>query len=195
MAELKFDMSCKPFPKWKLYWAVNVPYMVLLVATAIYVWQFNVTASVVYMSFYVLSVILHGYVCAFSGCPYKGGVCPGAFAYFPVGIVAGFFGKLKVRQHNALVGAFFAMCIGLLLGIMTLPLYWLSKSGIYLAIGYPVIVLAYLIVFLLTVCPRCAMRFNCPAARLSNLLSRRFTVKGILDIPGRTTSGQHIKRK
>ena len=88
MSDLRFDKKCVPFPGKRIYWIINIPYLLLLIVTAVYLWQFSILISSIYISLYMVSIILHGYVCAFSGCPYKGRMCPGAFAYFPVGKMA-----------------------------------------------------------------------------------------------------------
>jgi hypothetical protein len=121
-------------------------------------------------------------------------MCPGAFAYFPVGKVAQLFDKLNVKRSNALIGAFFGICVIFLLGIMTLPLYWLNYLGISVSIGYVVLVLIYSIVFLLTICPKCAMRFNCPAAKLSNIVHKKIFEKDILDHRQEVIDAIHSER-
>ncbi len=39
MTDQKFDKSCIPYPRKKLYWVISLPYLVLLVLTAIYLWN------------------------------------------------------------------------------------------------------------------------------------------------------------
>lgn len=180
MKELKLDTGCVPYPRQRSYWAVNLPFLVLLTATATYLWRCSELVAVLYVSSYVLLVLLHGYVCAFSGCPYKGSWCPGAFATFPVGKIAQMIDRSGIRRSNTLIAVFFGMCLILILGIALLPLYWLSFLGIGVAIGYFLLILIYLVMFLVKICPHCAMRFNCPAARLSNSLHEIAGEKGIL---------------
>lgn len=88
MNEPKIDKTCIPFPRKKLYWLISLPYLALLFSTFIYLFSRNLLVSFIFIAFYFLSIILHGYVCSFSECPYKGTMCPGAFAWFPVGKVA-----------------------------------------------------------------------------------------------------------
>lgn len=172
MIDLKYDNECIPYPRKAIYWIINIPYLLLLILVSIYLWQFGVLLAVAYISLYIVSVILHGYVCAFGGCPYKGKMCPGAFAYFPVGKTAMLYDKLKVRKSDILVAVFFLLILILLLGIVILPLPWIADLGLSFAIGYVVFILAYFILFLLTICPKCAMKLNCPAAKLSKFLLR-----------------------
>ncbi len=170
MNDLQFDHECVPYPRKGLYWLINIPYLVLLIITAIYLWQFGILVSLIYSSFYILSVILHGYVCAFSGCPYKGTFCPGSFAYFPVGKMALLFDKMNIKKSDLLFNLFFGIIMLLLLGIIIFPLYWINRLGVGYTIGYLLIILIYFTAFILTICPKCAMRFNCPMAKLSNLI-------------------------
>lgn len=181
MKDMKFDKSCVPYPRKGMYWIINIPYLLLLVLTAIYLWQFGIMISSIYISLYIVSVILHGYVCAFSGCPYKGKMCPGAFAYFPVGKISLLYDKLSIKKSDIVVGLFFVIIMIFLFGIIVLPLYWIDRLGIGYAIGYTAIIVVYFSIFLLTICPKCAMRFNCPAAKLSNVLNTKILGIDILE--------------
>lgn len=181
LSELKIDRYCIPYPRKGWYWIINVPYLLLLISTAIYLWQFGILISAAYTSLYIVSVILHGYVCAVGGCPYKGKICPGAFAYFPVGKMAMLYDKLKVKKSDTMMAVIFVVLLTLLLGIVILPLPWISKLGTGVAVGYVVFILLYFIVFILAICPKCAMRFNCPAANLSDFLYKLAVKRNILE--------------
>lgn len=166
MKELERDSSCVPYPRKRSYWAVTLPFLVLLTTTAAYLWRCSELLAVLYVSCYVLLVLLHGYVCAFSGCPYRGSWCPGAFATFPVGKIAQTIDRLGIRRSHNLIAVCFGMCLLFLLGILLLPLYWFSQLTVSVAIIYFLLVALYSKEFLLRVCPHCAMRSNCPAAKL-----------------------------
>lgn len=180
MAELKIDKSCIPYPRKGLYWMINIPYLVLLILTTIYLWNYNILVSSIYISFYVISTILHGYICSFSDCPYTGTICPGAFAWFPVGKIARLFQKLKFVKSALLINLFFLLIMFSLLGMITLPLYWISKLGIIYSIGYFLFLIGYFISFILTICPKCAQRLYCPTAKLSNWIYKKISGKDIL---------------
>lgn len=173
MTDLQFDDKCIPYPRKGLYWLISIPYLGLLIITAIYLWQFGILISAIYISFYILSVILHGYICTFSGCPYKGEFCPGALAYFPVGKIALLFDKMKVKKSELLFNMFFGFVMLLSLGIIIFPLYWINSLGAGYSIGYILIILVYFIAFILAICPKCAMRFNCPLGKLSNSIFKK----------------------
>ena len=179
VTDQKFDKSCIPYPGKKLYWIISLPYLLLLVLTAIYLWKFSILVSSIYISFYIVSIIFHGYICSFSECPYKGTMCPGAFAWFPVGKISLFFHKLKVKKSDLLINLFFLVIMITLLGIITLPLYWISKLGIDYCIGYVGFIIGHFITFILIICPKCANRLYCPTAKLSNFLYKKIFNKEI----------------
>jgi hypothetical protein len=127
MADFKFDKTCIPYPRKGLYWIINLFYLGLLIMTSIYLWKYSILISSVYISFYVISVILHGYMCAFGPCPYTGTFCSGIFALFPVGKVALIFKRLKIKHFVRLIKIFFYIILGVLILTLILPLYLISK--------------------------------------------------------------------
>jgi hypothetical protein len=98
MPDLKFDKTCIPYPRKGLYWIINLFYLGLLILTSTYLWKYSIMISSIYISLYLISVILHGYLCTFSSCPYLGTFCPGIFAMFPVGRIATIFKRLKIKH-------------------------------------------------------------------------------------------------
>ena len=180
MTDLKIDKSCVPYPRKGLYWIINLPYLGLLILTTVYLWSFDVLIASIYISFYLLSTILHGYVCAFSDCPYTGTFCQGAFAWFPVEKIAQLVQRLKVKKSHPLINAFFLVIMLSLIGILVLPVYWISKLGIIYSIGYLTVIFSYFFSFILAICPKCANRLNCPTAKLSNLLHKKIYNEDIL---------------
>jgi hypothetical protein len=180
MTDLKFDKTCIPYPRKELYWIINLFYLGMLIITSVYLWKYSIAISLIYISFYVISVILHGYMCAFSPCPYSGTFCPGIFALFPVGKIALIFRRFKIKRSVRLIKIFFYTILGALILTLILPLYWISKLGIIYSFGYFILVIGYFITFILTICPKCAGRLYCPSAKLSNLISKRILKKDIM---------------
>ncbi|MFC1898192.1 hypothetical protein ACFLYJ_01335 [Candidatus Cloacimonadota bacterium] len=172
MTNSKIDYKCLPYKRKGFYWLITLPYLTVFTITAFYLGKFNIVLSSIYILFYFLSVILHGYVCSFNDCPYKGSICPGAFGWFPVGKVAYIVEKLKFKKSEQLINMFFLIIMLCLLGILTLPLYWFSKSGIGFSIGYFGFILIHFTAFVLIICPKCANRDQCPTAKLSNSLHK-----------------------
>jgi hypothetical protein len=173
MPDLKFDTTCIPYPRKALYWIINLFYLGLLILTSIYLWKYSIMISSIYISLYLISVILHGYLCTFSSCPYLGTFCPGIFFMFPVGKIAMIFKRLKIKHSVKLIKLFFYIILGALILTLTLPLYWISKLGIIYSLGYFMLVIGYFITFIVTICPKCAGRLYCPSAKLSNLISKK----------------------
>ena len=180
MNDKKLDKSCIPYPRKGVYWIISLPYLALLILTATYLWNFNIIISSIYISFYFVSIILHGYICSFSECPYKGTMCPGAFAWFPVGKISHFIEKLKIKKSLLLINVFFLIVMITLLGIIILPLFWISKLGMIYSIGYVALIIIHFFIFILTICPKCAGRLYCPTAKLSNILNKKILNKNIL---------------
>jgi hypothetical protein len=181
MSELKFDQKCIPYPRKGLYWMINLPFIVLFILTAIYLWKINIVISSIYISFYIISVFSHAYICSFSECPYVGTMCPGAFGWFPVGKIAMFCRKLKMKKSDSLINFLFLLILISLVGMIALPpIYWLNKLSFLFRFGYFVLVLIYFIAFILMICPKCAGRLNCPTAKLSNIIYKGVFKKDIL---------------
>lgn len=174
------DFNCIPYPRKGLYWIINIPYITLFILTAIYLWNYSVLVSSVFISFYLVSVLLHGYICAFSDCPYTGTMCPGGFGWSPVGKIAYLYQKLKVHQSVFLTNLFFLIIMISLLGVLIFPLYWISNLGIIYCVGYVLFIMGYFFSFLITICPKCAGRLKCPTAKLSNLIYKKILHKDIL---------------
>jgi len=55
-----------------------------------------------------------------------------------------------------------------LLAIILLPVYFIYKLGVNLLVFYAIIVIAYSILFLILICPVCAIRDTCPAGKVSS---------------------------
>ncbi len=179
MNDLKIDRTCVPYPKKRIYWLVTLPYLIVLIGVIAYLWSYNVSVAITYFSLYLISTVLHGYVCSFSECPYKGTFCPGAFGWFPVGKIAG---KLKKpeKRNDKVIGIVFMSIMLCILGIFVLPLYWISKQGLIFSIAYGIFIIVHFFFFVIFVCPKCAGRGNCPTAKLSDSLNKRLFNKGIL---------------
>ena len=177
--QARTDKTCIPYPRKGIYWLVTLPFVMVLIGVAIFLGTFNISLAITYFSFYIVSTFLHGYVCSFSECPYKGTFCPGAFGWFPVGKIAG---KLKPKKKNdQLIGILFMFIMLCILGILVLPLYWLSNLGLAASIGYGLFIVIHFFSFVIFICPKCAGRGYCPTAKLSNTLNKKLFNKSILN--------------
>jgi len=167
------DKSCIPYPRKRWYWLISLPYVFVLTITTIYLWKHSVSASCSYLGLYFISIILHGYNCSFSKCPYKNTYCPGAFGWFSVGKVAGIFFKIKIKKSSGLINLFFFLILISILGITILPTFWIINIGIFWVIGYVLFILIHFFTFVVVICPKCAGRSFCPTARLSKKLNKK----------------------
>lgn len=178
MEPIKIDHNCIPYPRKGIYWLITLPYLLMLIGVTIYLWTYSIPVSIAYLFLYIMSTLIHGYICSFSECPYKGTLCPGAFGWFPVGKIAG---KIKPQKRNdKLIGVLFLVIMLCILGILIIPLFWLYKLGILLSIGYFLFILLHFFSFVLFVCPKCAGRGYCPTAKLSNRLNKMLFNKEVL---------------
>ncbi len=181
MEDIKIDKTCVPYPGKGIYWLVAAPYLIVLIGVTAYLWSYNVRIAITYFSLYLTSTLLHGYVCSFSECPYKGTFCPGAFGWFPVGKIAGKLNKSKTK-NDKVVGILFMFIMLCIVGIFILPLYWISKPGLLFSIAYGIFIIIHFFTFVIFVCPKCAGRRYCPTAKLSNTLNKKLFNKEILEI-------------
>jgi hypothetical protein len=53
-----------------------------------------------------------------------------------------------------------------------LPVYWIARLGIGLALAYIALHAVYALIFGLTVCPVCAIRDTCPGGKVHKLVRR-----------------------
>jgi hypothetical protein len=167
------DMSCVPYGRKGLYYALTVPFWLLLVAVLGYLWTYNFALSLVFASFFVGMSYFQAYCCVYQECPYVGGFCPAVIGIMPASLMArAMYGKgiVKSRRRfeiNATLG------VACWLGLIVFPLFWLAKLGAAPAIGYVLSHVVYTVVFGATVCPGCAIRDICPGGRLSSTVLKR----------------------
>ena len=126
--------------------------------------------ALIFFSFYILGCVFQAYCCAYQDCPYIGGWCPGLAGIIPASRIARMlYGKTikKTTKRFALFGTL-AFCS--LIGLGVFPLYWLGQRAAWLAVAYFVLNLAYYTLFLMTVCPVCAIRNTCPGGKCHQLV-------------------------
>ncbi|MBN2225720.1 MAG: hypothetical protein JW765_13705 [Deltaproteobacteria bacterium] len=165
------DMSCFPYRRKKFYAILTIPLFILLIAVFIYLWSFSFVLSIIYLSFYLLICLFQAYCCAYQECPYIGGFCPAVSGIMPSSLLAGLlYGKKMSRKSKVLFNLNAAIAFTALVAFILLPIYWIAKLGILHVIGYVIFYLGYYLVFLLTICPACAIRETCPGGKLQGLV-------------------------
>ena len=88
---------------------------------------------------------------------------------------------MKVGKSQNLINLFFLLVMICLLGMIILPTIWLYTFGAFISIGYFLFMVLHFLVFILSICPKCAMRNLCPTAKLSNSLHNVFCGKEFLE--------------
>lgn len=173
-AEIKPDLTCVPFSRKRLYFVLTVPLVVLMLWTFVYLWSHSPVLSLGYLLLYGLTCYFQAYCCAYQSCPYVGGFCPAIAAIMPASPLTKFiYGRKPLRRSEKLFEVNATLASLAALGLIVLPVPWLAKSGIGLAVGYVAFALAYLVVFCLTICPVCATRQTCPAGKVHQIVLRR----------------------
>ena len=159
--------DCIPYKRKALYLLLTGPIVVLYLVIIGYLWEVDKLIFTVYCSLFVLIILFQSYCCTYQNCPYMGKFCPGMGGFIvPASIVALLL--KKVKRVKTLFNLFALLAFLCLLGIILLPVYFIYKLGLNLLIFYSVIVIAYSLLFLVLICPVCAIRDSCPAGKVSS---------------------------
>ena len=172
--EIKPDMSCVPYRRKILYFVLTIPLLVLLISVFTYLWSFSFILSILLLLFYLVTCYFQAYCCAYQDCPYVGGFCPAVTGIMPASILAKLlYGNRKIKKSKKLFDVNATIAFIALLGLTFFPLFWIAKLGIAFAIGYVLIYMVYYLVFVLTICPVCAIRNTCPGGKLQSMVMKR----------------------
>jgi hypothetical protein len=163
--------DCIPYRRKVLYLLLTVPIVILYISIMAHLWQVNKLIFTICCSLFVLGILFQSYCCAYQSCPYIGKFCPGLGGFIiPASIVALLL--KKVKKVKTLFDLFATLAFICLLAIILLPVYFVFKLGVNLLIFYSIIVIAYSILFLVLICPACAIRDTCPAGKVSSNISK-----------------------
>lgn len=163
--------DCIPYKRKVLYLFLTIPIIILYVVIIVHLWEVGKLIFIIYCSFFVLAILFQSYCCAYQSCPYIGKFCPGLGGFIvPASIVALLL--RKVKKVKTLFDLFASLAFICLLAIILLPVYFIYKLGVNLLIFYSTIVIAYSILFLVLICPVCAIRDTCPAGKVSSNINK-----------------------
>jgi hypothetical protein len=168
------DMTCVPYRRKPLYLALTVPYVAILILVAIYLWRFSpwLTAAVAFC--YMWACFFQAYCCACQDCPYVGRFCPAIAGIVPASWIAKWiYGGRKVERSEARFAIQAMLAILGWVGWTFLPLWWIARLSVGLAVAYVVWQVVYVAVFFLTVCPACAPRDICPGGGVQRACLRQ----------------------
>jgi hypothetical protein len=102
------------------------------------------------------------------------GFCPAVVGIVPATWLAKrLYGRRKIVKSKQTFTIKAALGTGCWLGLALLPVWWLAKLGLPLAIGYVGLHVVYAVIFGLTVCPVCAIRETCPGGKLQSIVRSR----------------------
>jgi hypothetical protein len=168
--EARPDMSCVPYRRKGLYFAITIPFLLILLLLIVYLGTVTWLLSLAFLLLYLAMSYFQAYCCAYQDCPYVGRFCPAVIGILPANLMARLFysnrpivRSKKRFEVSALLGIFSW------LGLILLPLFWLARLGIGFAVGYFACHAVYAAVFGLTVCPVCAIRHTCPGGSFHRL--------------------------
>jgi len=172
--EFKPDLSCVPYRRKGLYFALTIPFLILLMSIFVYLWTFSFLPAMVYLLFYIAMCYFQAYCCAYQDCPYVGGFCPAIIGIYPANLLAKTLYKNKALKKSKAKFELNAT-LGVLswLSLVAFPVYWLAKLGVEFVLGYVAGHAVYAIIFSLTVCPVCSIRLTCPGGKLQSILLKR----------------------
>jgi len=172
--DTKPDLSCVPYRRKGLYFALTIPLLSLLILAFIYLWTFNFVLPIVFVSFYLAMCYFQIYCCAYQDCPYVGGFCPAIVGIMPSSIMTKFiYGKKNIIKSKKSFEIHATLAFTGWLGLILFPLFWIAKLGILFAVGYAACHAVYYLIFGLTICPACAVRRTCPGGKLQSIVLKR----------------------
>jgi hypothetical protein len=168
------DMGCVPYRRKPLYLILTVPFLVVLILVGVYLWRFSPWLTAAMAFFYLWTCFFQAYWCAAQDCPYVGRFCPAVAGIVPASWIAKWlYGGREVHASRARLEIHAVLAVLGMLAWTILPLWWIAKLSIGLAVAYVVWQLAYVVVFWLTICPVCAIRETCPGGVLQRRCFRQ----------------------
>lgn len=171
-SEIRPDMSCVPYARKRAYFILTVPFLILLILVAVYLWSISFSLSLIFISLFIMANLFQSYCCAYQDCAYAGGFCPAVAGIMPSSMLAKIILRKKVKRSKSLFDLFAAIAFLSLLGLIGFPLFWIADISISLAIGYFALNIAYYLTFFLAICPACAIRNTCPGGKLQSMVSK-----------------------
>lgn len=164
--EMKPDMSCYPYRRKGLYIALTIPLLIVLVLVFVYLWTITPILSLIFLLLYLATCYFQAYCCAYQECPYIGGFCPAITGIMPSSWMAKLLYGKKITKSKKLFDLNAGVAAVAMFGMIFLPVYWIARLGIWYVVGYIGFLVVYYLVFMLTVCPACAIRGTCPGGKL-----------------------------
>lgn len=163
--------KCVTYERKTLYSLLTLPMIILYIAVAAYLWTISLPAFIVYCTFFVLVAVLQGYVCACWECPYIGrfGPCLGGMC-LPSSQISRLFRNIKKTETSYTIISTLAFLN--ILAVIVFPVYFIYQLNVTWLLAYLALATAYVLCFLLFICPVCATRQLCPLGQTGVKLQR-----------------------
>jgi hypothetical protein len=172
--DTKPDMSCFPYRRKGLYFILTAPFLVFLILVFVYLWSVSFILSLVFLAFYLAMCYFQTYCCAYQDCPYIGGFCPAVAGIMPASLLAKLiYSRKQIVKSKRSFEIYATLAIIAWLGLIVFPLFWIVGLGIPFAVGYVACHAVYYVVYVLTICPACAIRHTCPGGKLQSRILKR----------------------
>ena len=169
--EKRPDMNCVPYHRKGFYFALTIPFIVLLVGVLVYLWTISFVLSVIFALLYLLMCFFQAYCCVYQECPYVGGFCPAIAGIMPASLLAKLiYGNKRIVKSKRRFELNAILAVMSWLGLVLFPLHWIGQLGKLFFIGYIFCHVLYAVIFLMTICPACSIRRICPGGRLGSIL-------------------------
>jgi hypothetical protein len=150
---------------------MTLPILAALVLVLLYLWTVHIGLALILILLYLLTCFFQAYCCAYQSCPYIGGFCPAIVGILPASPLAKLlYGGGRIVRSKWLYDLHVVLASLSWLGLVVLPLPWLAKLGLSIAIGYVALHAVYAVIFFLVVCPACAIRRTCPGGRVQSFI-------------------------
>ncbi len=160
------DLTCVPYRRKGLYWALTIPFLLMLVLVFVYLWTINIVLSFGLLGLFLSMSYFQSYCCAYQDCPYVGGFCPAVIGILPGNWMAKLlFGNRPFVKSEKRFHIHVNMGISSWVALGLFPVYWLWQAHWGYAAGYLAAHVVYSIIFGLTICPVCAIRGTCPGGQ------------------------------
>jgi hypothetical protein len=173
-AEIKRDMACVPYRRKGLYFVLTIPFFAVFISVFVYLWTFSLVLSIVFLLLYLGACLFQAYCCAYQDCPYVGEFCPAVAGIIPASLFTKLiYGRREITRSKRRFDIHVIIAAACGLGFIVFPLPWISKLGFWFGAGYIAFVVAYLLIFFLTICPACAIRHTCPGGKLQSIVLKK----------------------
>jgi hypothetical protein len=157
-----------------LYLLITIPLFIIYFVIGAYLYSLHVIFLIIYLVFFLLTILLQSYNCLYWKCPHKGTLCPGAGGFCTFSSpIAWILLRLHVKRSRTRYNVLCTLAFINFLGIIVFPVYFLFQLHLFLVLGYFGIIMLYMAGMMFLICPSCGARQACPGGQTSTLLKSK----------------------